>query len=351
MSQCATPAMARMGIDIGKSAFHVVGLDAGGRPVFRGRFTRERLIEFLARASPTIVGMESCPGSNWLARKVTDAGHSTRIVPAQFVKPFVKSNKTDIVDAEAIAEAISRPTMRFVQPKTEAQLDLQALHRVRQRLVSSKTAVINQARAFLLEYGLTIGVGAAYFVRDMPSILSDDENGLTPSMRRLLDELWQEYRCVEARLLQLRRQIESIATADDTATRLTSVPGIGQLTATAITAFAGNGTQFKSGRHLAAWLGLVPREFSTGGKQHLLGITKRGNPYLRKLLVHGARSCVLHLDRTKDHLGVWIGRMESRGIHRNKVIVALANKLARIAWVVLTRQGAFYLRQPRQQQQ
>lgn len=142
MSQCATPAIARMGIDIGKSAFHVVGLDAGGRPVFRGRFTRERLIEFLARASPTIVGMEACPGSNWLARKATDAGHSARIVPAQ----FVKSNKTDIVDAEAIAEAISRPTMRFVQPKTEAQLDLQVLHRVRQRLVSSKTAVINQAR-------------------------------------------------------------------------------------------------------------------------------------------------------------------------------------------------------------
>lgn len=176
----------------------------------------------------------------------------------------------------------------------------------------------------------------------MPSILSDDENGLTPSMRCLLDELWQEYRCVEARLLQLRRQIESIAIADDAAARLTSVQGIGQLTATAITAFAGNGTQFKSGRHLAAWLGLVPREFSTGGKQHLLGISKRGNPYLRKLLVHGARSCILHLDRTKDHLGVWIGRMESRGIHRNKVIVALANKLARVAWAVLTGAGGLY---------
>jgi transposase len=179
MSQRVTTAVARMGIDIGKSAFHVVGLDTAGKPVLRGRFTRERLIEFLARASPTIVGMEACPGSNWLARKAAVYGHEVRIVPAQFVKPFVKSNKTDLVDAEAIAEAISRPTMRFSQPKTEAQLDLQALHRVRQRLVSSKTAVINQARAFLLEYGLTISVGAAYFVRDMPPILADDENGLT----------------------------------------------------------------------------------------------------------------------------------------------------------------------------
>lgn len=349
MSQRTTSAIAHMGIDIGKTAFHVVGLDAAGKPVFRSRFTRERLIEFLARASPTIVGMEACPGSNWLARKAADCGHRVRIVPAQFVKPFVKSNKTDFIDAGAIAEAISRPTMRFSTPKTEAQLDLQALHRVRQRLVSSKTAIGNQARAFLLEYGLTIGVGAAYFVRDMPSIPANENNGLTPSMRRLLQELWEEYRSVEARLLQLRHQIESIASADDTAVRLTSVPGIGQLTATAITAFAGTGTQFKSGRHLAAWLGLVPKEFSTGGKQRLLGISKRGNPYLRKLLVHGARACVCNLDRTKDHLGIWIGRMEAKGIHRNKVIVALANKLARIAWVVLTHQGTFYLRQPQQQ--
>ncbi|MFP3710233.1 IS110 family transposase, partial [Paraburkholderia sp. SIMBA_009] len=308
---------------------------------------RERLLEFLARASPATIGMEACPGSNWLARKAIGFGHQVRIVPAQFVKPFVKSNKTDIVDAEAIAEAISRPTMRFTQPKTEAQLDLQALHRVRQRLVSSKTAVINQSRAFLLEYGLTIGVGPAYFVRDIPNILSDETNGLTTAMRGLLQELWQEYRSIEARLLQMRRQIEAIASADDVATRLTSIPGIAHLTATAITAFSGTGTQFKSGRNFASWLGLVPREFSTGGKQNLLGITKRGNPYLRKLLVHGARACVLHLDRTKDHLGIWISAMEAKGIHRNKVIVALANKLARIAWTILTRKGTFYLRQPR----
>ncbi|WP_260430226.1 IS110 family transposase [Burkholderia cenocepacia] len=346
MSQPARPVVVRMGIDIGKSAFHVVGLDFAGKPVLRSRFTRERLIEFLARASPTVVGMEACPGSNWLARKAALSGHEVRIVPAQFVKPFVKSNKTDMIDAEAIAEAIYRPTMRFTQPKTEAQLDLQAPHRVRQRLVSSKTAIVNQARAFLLEYGLTIGAGPAYFVRDMPGILADDGNGLTPAMRDLLQEQWQEYRSIEARHLQLRRQIEAIAEADDVATRLISVPGIAHLTATAITAFAGSGTQFKSGRHFAAWLGLVPGEFSTGGKQHSLGITKRGNPYLRKLLIRGARACVLHLDRTKDHLGLWISQMGAEGIHRNKVIVALANKLARIAWTILTRRGTFYLRQP-----
>jgi transposase len=187
--QPAKSAITRMGIDIGKSVFHVVGLDTAGKPVFRSRFTRERLIEFLARAAPTAVGMEACPGSNWLARKAALYEHDARIVPAQFVKPFVKSNKTDIIDAEAIAEAISRPTMRFALPKTEAKLDLQALHRVRQRLISSKTAIINQARAFLLEYGLTISVGAAYFVREMPSMLSDEQNALTLSMRRLLEEL------------------------------------------------------------------------------------------------------------------------------------------------------------------
>jgi len=274
MSQRTIPAIARLGIDIGKSTFHAVGLDALGKPVFRSRFTRERLLAFLAHAAPMIVGMEACPGSNWLARKATSYGHQARIVPGQFVEPFVKSNKTDLVDAEAIAEAISRPTMRFAPLKTQAQLDLQALHRVRQRLVSHKTATINQTRAFLLEYGLTIGVGAAHFVRDMPSILSDEENGLTPSMRHLIEELWQEYRSIEARLLQLRREIEAIASADDCAARLTSVPGIGQLTATAITAFVGTGLQFRSGRHLAAWVGLVPREFSTGGKQRLLGISK-----------------------------------------------------------------------------
>ena len=336
----------RLGIDIGKSSFHVVGLDQAGRPVYRHKFTRDRLLQFLARASPMIVGMEACPGSNWLARKAASFGHQVKIVPAQFVKPFVKSNKTDMVDAEAIAEAISRPTMRFTPPKTEAQLDLQALHRVRERLVSSKTSVINQVRAFLLECGITIPTGAAHFVRDMPGVLSDEQNGVTPAMRNLLESLWIEYRSIEERIQFLRRQIESIAQADDVASRLTSVPGIGQLTATAITAFAGNGVQFKSGRHLASWLGLVPKEYSTGGKQRLLGISKRGNPYLRKLLVHGARACVTHMDRTQSRVGVWISQMEAKGTHPNKVVVALVNKIARIAWVILTGKNAVYLQQP-----
>lgn len=167
-----------------------------------------------------------------------------------------------------------------------------------------------------------------YFVRDVPGKLTDENNELTPAMRMLLNDLWSEYKATEESLVLLHKQIEQHAGADDTATRLASVPGVGKPTATAITAFAGNGNQFKSGRNLAAWLGLVPREYSTGGKQRLLGISKRGNPYLRKLLIHGARSCILHLDRTKDRLGLWINKMEARGVHRNKVIVALANKLA-----------------------
>jgi len=341
--------IARLGIDLGKSSFHVVGLDQAGHPVFRQKFTRDRLLIFLSRASPMIVGMEACPGSNWLARKAAAFGHQPKIVPAQFVKPFVKSNKTDIVDAEAIAEAVSRPTMRFTPAKSEAQLDLQALHRVRERLVSSKTSVINQARAFLLECGITIPTGAANFVREMPGVLSDDENGVTPSMRNLLESLWVEYRSIEERISLLRRQIESIAQADCTASRLTSVPGIGHLTATALTAFAGNGSQFKSGRHLASWLGLVPKEYPTGGKQRLLRISKRGNPYLRKLLIHGARACITHLNRAQNQFGLWISQMEAKGTHQNKIVVALANKLARIAWVILTGKSTVYLQQPQPQ--
>ncbi|HDZ2453947.1 TPA: IS110 family transposase [Klebsiella pneumoniae] len=345
MSRTKAQSLSRMGIDIGKNTFHVVGIDDAGNVLIRRCFTRDKLIEYLARSPQTTIGMEACPGCHWLAKKAKSFGHTPCIVPAQFVKPFVKSNKNDLIDAEAIAEAISRPTMRTVIPKTTAQLDLQALHRIRERIVSHKTAVVNQARAFLLEYGLTIHSGIAKFTHDMPSLLADEQNGLSPSMRDIVTELWQEYRALEEKLLHLRHRIESIADADGTAKRLTSIPGVGKLTATAMTAFVGNGQQFKSGRNLAAWLGLVPREYSTGGKQRLLGMSKRGNAYLRKLLIHGARTCVLHLNRTTNFLGQWIQIMEERGVHRNKVVVALANKIARIIWAVMTRPGAFYVQQ------
>jgi transposase len=329
------------GVDIGKNVFHVVGLDLTGAPIQRASFRRDTLLQFFERATPTIVGMEACPGSQWLARKIMAFGHKVRIVPAKFVKPYVKSNKNDIIDAEAIAEAVTRPTMRFVEIRSPEQVDLQALHRVRDQLMAQRTRVICQMRAFCLEYGIAIHQGAGKFKADFPKVLADESNDLTPAMRRLLASRFEDLRQLEARIAGVTREVEAIAAADDTARRLMTIPGIGPLAATALLAAAGRGRQFRKARDMAAWLGLTPREHSTGGKTTLLGISKRGNAYLRRLLVHGSRSCLLHLDRSRDRLGVWLNRLQSR-MHNNKAIVALAAKVARIAWVVLTTPGATY---------
>jgi len=288
--------------------------------------------------------MEACPGSQWLARKLQGFGHTVRIVAAKFVKPFVKSNKSDIIDAEAIAEAVTRPTMRFVEVRTSDQIDVQALHRVRDRLVAQRTRVICQMRAFCLEYGIAMHQGAGKFKADMPRVLEDEDNDLSAPMRQLLMSLFEDIRYLEQRIAEVSRQIEAAADADDTARRLMTVPGIGALTATGLLAAAGTGRQFKRARDMAAWLGLVPRGHSTGGKTTLLGISKRGSSYLRRLLIHGARTCLLHLDRTRDRLGVWLDGLQAR-MHNNKAAVALAAKIARVAWVIMTRPGAIYNRQ------
>lgn len=331
------------GVDIGKTLFHVVGLDSSGAPIQRATFRRETLLQFFERAEPVLVGMEACPGSQWLARKLIGMGHTVRIVPAQFVKPYVKSNKNDLIDAEAIAEAVTRPTMRFVEVRTPEQIDLQALHRVRDRMIAHRTRLISQMRAFCLEYGIAIHQGAGKFKADMPRVLADESNELTPAMRRLLTEIQGELAELERRIGEMNREIEAIAARSDTARRLMSVPGIGPLASTALLASAGSGRQFHKARDLAAWLGLVPQEYSTGGKTKLLGISKRGNKYLRRMIIHGARSCVTHLDRSRDRLGPWLDGLERR-MHKNKVTVALAAKIARILWVVLTKPGASYER-------
>jgi len=331
------------GIDIGKTAFHVVGLDAAGAPIQKATFRRETLLQFFMRASPRLVGMEACPGSQWLARKLQGMGHTVRIVPAQFVKPYVKSNKNDIIDAEAIAEAVTRPTMRFVEIRTPQQIDLQALHRIRDRMISDRTRLISQMRAFCLEYGIAIHQGAGKFKMEMPRVLADEENELTPTMRRILSDVFAELADLERRIAAMNRELEAIAARSDTARRLMTIPGIGPLVSTGLLAAVGSGRQFCKARDLAAWLGLVPREHSTGGKTKLLGISKRGNKYLRRMIIHGARSCVAHLDRSRDRLGPWLDDLERR-MHKNKVTVALAAKIARILWVVLTKPGASYER-------
>lgn len=332
------------GVDIGKNVFHVVGLDPAGHPIQKATFRRDTVLQFFERATPTIVGMEACPGSQWLARKLQGFGHTVRIVAAKFVKPFVKSNKSDIIDAEAIAEAVTRPTMRFVEVRTSDQIDVQALHRVRDRLVAQRTRVICQMRAFCLEYGIAMHQGAGKFKADMPRVLEDEDNDLSAPMRQLLMSLFEDIRYLEQRIAEVSRQIEAAANADDTARRLMTVPGIGALTATGLLAAAGTGRQFKRARDMAAWLGLVPREHSTGGKTTLLGISKRGSSYLRRLLIHGARTCLLHLDRTRDRLDVWLDGLQAK-MHNNKAAVALAAKIARVAWVIMTRPGAIYNRQ------
>ena len=294
------------GVDLGKNVFHVVGLDERGAIIQRVKFRRDALLTFFERATRTVVGMEACPGSQWLARKLQAMGHQARIVPAQFVKPYVKSQKNDTIDAAAIAEAVTRPTMRFTQVRSTGQVDMQALHRIRDQLVTSRTRVINQARAFCLEYGIAIRQGTGVFRLDLPRVLADEANDLTPAMRRMLAEPFEDVLRLDERIAGVTREIEGIAARDDRARRLTTIPGIGPLAATALLAAVGDGRQFRRARDLSAWLGLTPREYSTGGKTTLLGISKRGNRYVRRMLTHGARSCVTHLDRTRDKLGNWL---------------------------------------------
>lgn len=329
-----------VGVDIGKSWFHLVACNRVGRPVARHKLNRGQLAQFIANLPQCLIGMEACPGSQHLARAFQRSGHDVRLIAPKFIKPYLKSQKNDFNDAEAIAEAVSRPTMRFVAVKSNEQIDLQAVHRIRERLIGERTAVINQIRAFLIEYGLRVKEGRASLRRDLPDILEDAENGLSPRMRQLIAALREHWHALEGQIAQHTREIELVAKRNDDCRRLVTVPGVGPLGATALIAAVGNGAMFAKGRELAAWLGLVPRQYSTGGKPKLLGISKRGNRYVRMLFIHGARSCLKHLNRDNHELGLWMTQLEQRA-HKNVVAVALANKIARIAWAVLARQEVY----------
>jgi transposase len=325
-----------VGIDLGKTTFHLVAIDARGKVVIRRKFSRNQLLVYTASLQRSVIGMEACAGAHFIGAALQKQGHEVRLIPGQFVKPFVKSNKNDFIDAEAIAEAVTRNNMRFVPIKSDEQLDLQALHRVRDRLVQRRTALINQLRGFLLERGIAVAKGRASLRSHMPAILEDADQNLTPRLRNLLDHLWQEWKQLQADIDVVSEQIEAIAGEDTACQRLRQIPGVGPLVATATVAAIGNGTAFHKGREFAAWLGLVPRQHSTGGKAKLLGISKRGNRYLRRMFVHGARAVLLRVKRDTGGLGRWVHQLEGRRA-RNKVIVAVANKLARIAWAVLSK--------------
>jgi transposase len=280
--------------------------------------------------------MEACCGAHHLGRVFAAHGHTVRLMSPEYVRPYVKAQKNDELDAEAIAEAATRPTMRFVEVKSQAQSDVQALHRARERLVAERTALINHLRALLLERGVAVPQGRRKLEEELAVFADEESEAVSPRIRRLIEDLRSEWRALDERIAAFDAEFVRMAREDEAARRLTTIPGIGTINATALAAAVGDARTFRRGRDMAAWLGLVPRQMTTGGKPRLLGISKRGNRYLRKNLIHGARAVLPYLVDRETPLGRWARGLLAR-THKNVVIVALANKLARIAWAVLAR--------------
>jgi len=324
-----------VGIDLGKNWFHVVGMDERGKPLFRKKLNRSQLSAFAVTIPACIVAMESCPGSQYWGRKFQNAGHTIRVIPAQFVKPYLKSNKNDFNDAEAIAEAGSRGTMRTVPLKSTDQLEMQAMHRVRQRFIVERTALVNQMRALLLEHGIVVPVGRALFARTLPRILEAVDNGLSARMKQLLLRLRQRWLLLDDEIQLASTEIQQVAASSELCRLVSTVPGVGPVVSSALVAAVGNGQAFRKARDLSAWLGLVPRQYSTGGKSNLGGISKRGNAYLRMLVIQGARALMIHMKRDRTRVGQWLHELETRA-HPHVALIALANKIVRICWKVLT---------------
>lgn len=323
-----------LGIDIAKNTFQLHGVDCVGNAVLKKRLSRIKLSAYVANLPQCLVVMESCGGANYWARVFQGSGHSVKLISPQFVKPFVKTNKNDANDAQAIVEAASRPSMNFVPIKQVDQQDIQSLHRVRSRVVKNRTALINEIRGLCLEYGIIVAPGAAKVKRSLCSIIADGTNELTCSSRETMGDLYDELIESEGRLKKLNKKIRQLCQQNETSHRLLKIPGVGELTATAIVAAVPDANEFKNGRHMSAWLGLVPRQSSSGDKQVLLGISKRGDRYLRTLLIHGARAALSHYKKTDTGYGRWLVERKAT-LSFNKAAVALANKNARIIWALL----------------
>jgi transposase len=329
-----------IGLDIAKNVFQVHGVDANGKTVLRKQLKRNQVLAFFANLLPCLIGLEACSGAHYWARELTKLGHDARLISPQFVKPYVKGNKNDSNDAEAICEAVSRPNMRFVPIKSIGQQDIQMLHRVRSGLVKERTALANRIRGLLAEYGIAVALGIVKLRKQLPEILEDAGNGLTMAARKIFADL-------QAQLIELDKQvaaygdrIEAVHRSSAVSQRLAEIPGIGPLIATALIAALGDGKAFKSARQVAAWLGLVPRQDSSGGKSRLLGISKRGDVYLRTLLIHGARAVVNAAAKKDDAQSRWINELVKRR-NANIAAVAVANKNARIVWALLTQSGHY----------
>jgi transposase len=332
-----------LAIDLAKASFQIHGNDKRGKCVVKKALNREKLEAFVGLQKPCIIAMEACGSAHFWAKIFLQMGHEVRLIAPQFVKPFVMGNKNDRNDAKAIAEAAVRPSMHFVAVKSAEQLDLQAVHRVRQRHVRSRTALCNEIRGFLFEHGITLSKNISSVKKMLIDIIhNNDYPDLPKSFRVTLTELHEELQDIEVRITRLEKRLEDFAKSNSTCNRLQSIPGIGLITSTAVVAAVADPKQFKNGRHFAAWAGLVPRHSGTGGSQNnrVGGISKKGDPYLRQLLVHGSRSVIRCVDRREDAGAAWIKRLRDKA-GWNKASVALANKNARIIWAILNSETTF----------
>jgi transposase len=328
-----------LGIDLAKAVFQLHGVDRHGKAVLRKKLSRGQLLTFVANLPCCQIGMEACGGASYWAREFRKLGHEVKLIAPQFVRPYVKSNKNDAADAEAICEALLRPHMRFVTPKSVDQQDLQSLNRIRSRLVAARTALINEARGLLGEYGVVLPKGSSWVRKRLAESVDQAlaEAKMTTMSRRLFEDLLEELAVLEVRIKRYDAQVQAIHRSHPVCQRLARIPGVGPVTTTAVVGAVGDPLAFKNGRQFAAWLGLVPRQYSSGGKERLLGISKRGDVHLRTLLIHGARTVIRHRDENaQDKRGKWLNSLiERRGV--NRATVALANKNARSMWVLMAR--------------
>ncbi len=326
-----------LAIDLGKHSFHLYGIDSDGVVVSK-KVSRTKLIEVVDHFAPTTIAMEACASAHYWGRRWLAAGREVRLINPRFVKAFVKGSKNDAVDAEAIFEAAMRPTMRFVPVKSTGQQDLQSLHRARERLICQRTSLINHTRGLLAEYGIVLPQGPWRFTAQAPTAIANTE--LSDLAREIFGELLDQLRDLDRRIEKLDAKVVAICRTNETCRRLAQLPGVGPVIATAIVAAVNDGHQFRSGRELAAWIGLVPRQYTTGGKPRLGGIGRRANHYLRRQMIHGARAVISRLSKHDDRRSVWLKALIARRGF-NRTIVALANKTARIVWVLLARKEEY----------
>ncbi|MBI1820774.1 MAG: IS110 family transposase [Nitrospirae bacterium] len=329
-----------LGIDIAKQVFQLHGINEKGKVILRKQVSRKKLSEVIVNLPPCVIGIEACGGANYWARVFEKMGHTVRLISPQFVKPYVKSNKNDSNDAEAICEALTRPNMRFVPIKRVDQQDIQSLHRMRDLIIKDRTALVNQIRGLLAEYGIVIPQGVASVRRRLPAILADTDNELTGMSRELFYELYQQLLAFDQRIAGYDQRIKRVFEAHPICQKIGKIEGIGPMTATAVVASVGDAKMFKNGRQMSAWMGLVPRQRSSGGKNVLLGISKRGDRHLRTLFIHGGRSVVKLASNKKDPRSQWIRNIKNRR-GANVAAVALANKNARIVWALMTSEEAY----------